>query len=187
MRQWTYAVSGWVFLTGLATQLMFSPGAIALSQDALRLLNVPLEAQLLQPENIPTDGSVVTSETISQTELTIPSLWWSQQQFGTKMVDTWFAFPEATFAFRRIDLIINQPVWNASSYVQRYAFVNHFGTTAQDYGFNIRIFNRQQELLAAYICETPQNEPEPNCNMFLASEGPGALEGASSSPFGGGF
>jgi hypothetical protein len=153
MKPWRYLVSGTVVLLGLAVNLVVSPTAIALTQEALRLLSMPLDGRLLQPDAVPADDSIITSEMISQTELTIPSLWWSRQQFGTKMVEDWFAYPSPDAALRRIDLIISQPVWNASSYVQRYAFVNHFGTAAQDYGFNIRFFNRQQELLAAYICE----------------------------------
>ena len=37
---------------------------------------------LLQPDNLPTDGSVITADTISQTKLTTPSFWWADEQLS---------------------------------------------------------------------------------------------------------
>jgi len=39
------------------------------------------------------DG-VITADTISQSELTIPSLWWAKEQFGG--FDNWLAYPGDT-------------------------------------------------------------------------------------------
>jgi len=45
----------------------------------------------LKPGASLNDG-VRTADTISQSELTIPSLWWAKEQFG-KLFDNWLAYP----------------------------------------------------------------------------------------------
>jgi hypothetical protein len=174
----------------IATANVFLGNAAgALEQETLLLLTEPLNLEVLEPGAAPADGSVVTPNTISQTGLTIPSLWWAQQQFGGKLLSTWIAYPRTNGIPRHVDLVVNQQVWSAASYMQRYTFVNHFGIVAQDYGYSTRVFNRQQELLAAYICEAPEEivvvSVEPTCNIFLESGGQGRL-GGQPNPFGGG-
>jgi hypothetical protein len=161
--------------------------AIALTEETFFLLTVPLEAELLDSRELPSDSRVVTPFTISQTSITIPSLWWAEEQFGGKLLDTWLAYPGGDADPARVDLVVNNPVWNAANYVQRYTFLRHFGLTAQDFGYSVRVFNRQQELLGAYICadvkEPGAEVPEPVCNVFLESGGRGALSGGSANPF----
>lgn len=171
---------------------LYAPTGYALSRDTMFLLTEPLAANTADPNTIPHDGSVVTNRTISQEGLTVPSLWWTQQQFGGKLLDRWFAYVGSDGTPRRVDLVINNQVWNAADYLQRYQFVNHFGTESQGYGFNVRVFNARRELLAAYICEDNPKPPtvfraevdNPDaiytagfCNIFLDSSGQGALDG----------
>lgn len=112
----------------------------------------PLELSLLEP-NAPVDNIlVVTANTISQDNLTVPSLWWAKEQFADKLLDNWIAYPSNGIEAGRIDLIVNRQSWSALDYLERYEFVNRFGTVARDYGYNVRVFNYQQELLATYTC-----------------------------------
>ena len=110
---------------------------------------LPLE-QGTNPQPFPTrpSGSVVTATTISQTQLTRPSLWWADEQFGEKLLNNWCAYPNE----RQIDLIVNRQIWSLLTYLQRYAFVNHFGTVARDFQYNLRVFNQQKTPLATYTC-----------------------------------
>lgn len=106
-------------------------------------------------------GSVLTANTISQTGLTRPSLWWTDEQFGNKLLNNWCAYPDE----RRIDLIVNRQIWSLLTYLERYAFVNHFGTVARDFQYNVRVFNQQNVQLATYTCNfsaTPVS-----CNLQL--------------------
>lgn len=103
------------------------------------------------------DSSVTTSDTISQYELTIPSLWWAKEQFGGKLLDNWLAYPGDGTTAARIDLVVNQQIWILLDYLQRYEFVNHFGNVARDYGYNVRVFNHEKELLATYTCDFNTN------------------------------
>ena len=118
-------------------------------------LSVELNTNLLAPEaNLPADGSILRRDTISQAHITEPSLWWAQEQFSYgKLIDNWLAYSGSDGNLRRVDLVVTQQIWSIFNYFERYGFVTRIGTIAWDYGFNTRIFNRDRELLAAYICQ----------------------------------
>ncbi len=124
--------------------------------------STPLELSLLAP-NAAAKNGVVTASNISQRQLTIPSLWWAKEQFGSKLLDNWLAYPAKGSTAPRIDLVVNRQIWSLLDYVDRYEFVNNFGNVARDYGYNIRVFNYQQELLATYTCNF--NVQPRLCNM----------------------
>lgn len=186
-------------LVSLGTVLLPSRMAHAIVEEVLLLLTEPLDVpQVAQYRSgaVPGDGSIVTETTVSQSELTIPSLWWAEKQFGGKLLDYWVAYRGNDTTPRRVDLLVNQQVWTQYNYLERYAFINHFGTSASDFGYSTRIFNWQGDLLGAYICEftVPINatvdtslnlvangspNTTPNCQVFLDSTGTGALSGTS--------
>ena len=138
----------------------------------------PLDLTLLQPGADPAAEGILTATTISQEGLTIPSLWWAREQFAGKLLDNWLAYPADETVPSRVDLIVNRQIWSLLDYLQRYEFVNQFGITAKDYGYNTRVFNRQGTLLAAYTCEFGA---EPGfCNIWLDSSG---FQGQREDPF----
>jgi hypothetical protein len=180
--------------------LLLPSRAIAVERQTILSLireTEPPDLRLLQPEAVPPDGSVVTADTISQTALTVPSLWWADEQFGGKLLNSWFAFTGSDGSTRRVDLIVNQQIWSLYNYLERYTFINHLGTTARDFGYSTRIYNQQLEPLAAYVCEFPvANEaqrlidsdevlaqlPQSDCVILLDSFGQGGLTGQTN-PF----
>ena len=157
----------------------------------------------------------VTDQSISQDNLTIPSFWWArdqisaQPQFGSKLLDTWLACPSQNGSASRVDFIVNQQVWSLLDYLDRYDFVQNIGTVASSYGYDMRVFNRQGGLLAAYTCNfadsrvgvrgmtdrprevkiasadlfnpSPSLEPAIVCNLALDSSGKAGFRGRSSS------
>lgn len=135
----------------------------------------PLELGLLQGAN--GDGRIITSNTISQQGLTVPSLWWAKEQFGGNVLSNWLAYPAQGETAGRIDLLVNRQNWTSLDYIGRYEFVNRFGTVARDYGYNIRVFNEQEELLASYTCNFNQNPSQ--CNMQLDATGKARVRGTS--------
>jgi hypothetical protein len=181
--------------TGLTTLLIWLGLSVlitrptwAISQSALLLLTDPLsfpnDLRRLDANDLPADGSVLSANTISPDNLTIPSLWWARDQFGGKLLSNWLAYPRLNGSLRRVDLIVNQQVWSLYDYLDRYRFVNDLGTVAATFGFNTRVFNRNQDLLAAYICEPDTaDNPQTVCNVFLSSSGAGSLRGRSGSLF----
>jgi len=136
----------------------------------------PLDlARLNQPKS--RNNGVRTDSTISQRGLTIPSLWWAKEQFGDYTLENWLAYPGNGITPGRVDLIVNQQSWSSLDYIQRYEFVNHFGTVARDYGYNIRIFNSQKQRLATYTCNfstTPRL-----CNIQLDATGNAIVRGST--------
>jgi hypothetical protein len=110
--------------------------------------SAPLELDLLtKPKNY-----VITANTINLGGLTVPSLWWAQQNSEKKLLDNWIAYPASDKEPARVDLIVNQQIWSLLEYIERYDFVNRLGSAARSFGYNIRVFNYQKEPLATYTC-----------------------------------
>jgi hypothetical protein len=171
---------GWAGLLGLCGQ-----SARAIDRATLDLLTTPLEPALFQPGALVLDPTIVTPDRISQTELTPPSLWWTEDQFSDQLLSYWLAYPGTATSPRRVDLIVDQQAWNASDYLRRYVFVNQFGTTAKEFGYSTRVFNPQGELLGAHICqfEPDRSNLEAACSIFLNASGRSAFRGGSVNPF----
>ncbi len=136
----------------------------------------PLELSLLQA-GATVDGRVITSNTISPQGVTTPSLWWAKEQFGSDLLNNWIAYPAQGADAGRIDLLVNRQNWGVIDYIQRYEFVNHFGTVARDYGYNVRVFNEQKQLLATYTCNFSPNPSQ--CYIQLDSTGKARIRGST--------
>ncbi|MGF1489703.1 MAG: hypothetical protein ACFBSE_21670 [Prochloraceae cyanobacterium] len=94
---------------------------------------------------------IITQNTISQTELTIPSLWWRKQQLDPQgaIIINWQAYKKD----RIIDLIVIGQQWNSLDYIKRYSIINDFGTIAREYQYNLRIISERKVCLATYNCQ----------------------------------
>ncbi|QKQ77945.1 hypothetical protein FBB35_26105 [Nostoc sp. TCL240-02] len=110
--------------------------------------NAPLELELLtKPKDY-----IITANTIHPEGLTVPSLWWAQQNSEKKLLDNWIAYPASDKEPARVDLIVNQQIWSLLEYIERYDFINRLGSAARNFGYNVRVFNYQKEPLATYTC-----------------------------------
>jgi len=104
----------------------------------------------------------ITDTTIQQSGLTEPSLWWvrdqiaAQDKYGRRLVDRWLAC-EATGEANRVDLVVNAQLWSLLDFFDRYEFIQKFGTATTGYGYNLRIFDPQGGMLAAYTCDFSTN------------------------------
>ena len=156
----------------LSVFLLPSQPSLAQTPSVPQPSTEPLQLTLLRPGGASND-SVITAFTIRQQELTIPSLWWVKEQFGDKLLDNWLAYPANGNTAARVDLVVNQQLWSLLDYLQRYEFVNHFGTTARDYGYNVRVFNYQKELLATYTCNFSTTPGQ--CNVQIDASGTSSL------------
>lgn len=110
-------------------------------------------------------GDIVTANIISQTKITTPSFWWAEEQFdefGGKLLTNWIAYQEE----KRIDLVVNRQPWTLLNYLERYGFVNKFGTVARDYNYNVRVCNQQAVLLATYTCDYSKTLPDCRLTIF---------------------
>ena len=119
------------------------------------------------------EGKIITDETISEADVTVPSLWWAKKQFdpfGGKLIDGWLAYQDE----RRIDLVVNRQLWSRLDYVNRYRFVNNIGTVAREYKYNLRVFTQQQQCLATYACNYRLTNPQ--CELTFDLSNPTSLE-----------
>lgn len=121
---------------------------------------------LAQPKPKPFKANpVAVANKPSQMGLTVPSLWWAAEQFGGKLLDRWSAYPANRNTPRRVDVIVRPEIWTDLSYIERYAFVNHFGSVTSDYGYNLQVFDRENNLLATYSCDLSQASPQLLANL----------------------
>jgi len=157
------------------------------------------------------DSEIVTSDTISPTELTIPSLWWVQQQFaatetfGGKLIEQWQAKEREPESVGLVTYLVNAQLWSLIDYLDRYAFIHEFGTAAKNFGYNIRVVDYRNRVLGEYVCNFKEVDltallPNVNstkaleasqqvaqqvpCNVVLDSGGKAGLRGRSTNPFG---
>ncbi len=121
--------------------------------------NVPSPTEVLNAYPSP-QAITSTAQKPSQNGLTVPSLWWTNEQYGNKLVDDWVVYAQNSRSLTRVDLVVRRGVWNLLNYYDRYAAVNHFGTAVSDYGYNLLIFDRQQNFLAAYTCDFSNLAPD---------------------------
>ncbi|MBI4781338.1 MAG: hypothetical protein HY785_08415 [Oscillatoriophycideae cyanobacterium NC_groundwater_1537_Pr4_S-0.65um_50_18] len=195
--------SGWLLsslsvLLAVSANVALCAKAAASNQETLLLLTTPLDAQQvnqLWAGSPPPDPAIIAANTVSQSDLTVPSLWWAQQQFGGTLLNYWVAYPGTDGMARRIDLLVDQLVWNSTSYIDRYAFITQMGETAKDFSYNLRVFTWRGDLLGAYVCDfsnsnsasesnaagaiatlADQATIAPQCNVFLGLSDPGAFQ-----------
>jgi hypothetical protein len=160
------------------------PG-FALDNDPLQnMLSYPPRLQWLEPGAVLPDSGIVTPYTISDTELTIPSLWWMQEQYGGDLLSGWIAYPAMDGLPPRVDLVVNESVWRSYSYWERFSFVMLFGRESQQFGYLTRVFNEQRpqpRALAAYLCNpialedmnSPPRVIDERCQVFMGVPGTG--------------
>ncbi|BAU13216.1 hypothetical protein LEP3755_37550 [Leptolyngbya sp. NIES-3755] len=133
-----------------------------LANSALQASTTPFQPEMFQKGmcNETTEG--VTNRTIDQSGLTQPSLWFvrdqiaAQDKFGRRLISGWLACNGATEP-SRVDLVVNAQLWSGLDYFERFEFIRRFGKATSDYGYNLRVFNPQGEMLATYTCEFSAN------------------------------
>ena len=109
----------------------------------------------------------------SDTATTQASFWWAIKQFDPfegKLVQNWFTNPKK----QEIDLIVNWQLWKVLDYLERYRFVNQFGTVARKYGYNLKIFNQKEQCLATYQFNSISNPPK--WELYLEKLGEDSLQ-----------
>ena len=110
--------------------------------------------------NVP-EEFVITADTFSAVNPTIPSLWWQQDQIihrvrsqapssRGQLIETWAAYSSPD-RHRYIDVVVVQSIWRQLSYIDQYSILEKLGTEAEYYGYQLRLFSSNQ-LEASYLC-----------------------------------
>jgi hypothetical protein len=165
----------WVFSWVSSSQMSQVPEVYAQSLSPSPLLRpnrTPLDVEALAqaeqgrcPQGLICRSSPLTTQPKSLDTIIVPSLWWQEDQLQNPLLENWLAYPAQTSSDPRVDLIVNRSRWSVMNYVERYAFVNTMGTAARSFGYNTRIFDRQENFLAAYTCDFSSKNPR--CRLTL--------------------
>lgn len=172
------AIVGW----GLSCSAAIAAPLPALPPSAPTPL---LNLEQFQQGICPNETAGVTETTPSPSTLTLPSLWWVRDQvaaqplFGNKLIEKWLACAGLNANSPQVDILVNTQLWTLLTYWERYEVVHRLGTVAIGYGYNLRVFNRQQAVLATYQCEA-QPGVAPPCTLSLDSASRGGFRGSSS-------
>lgn len=70
----------------------------------------PLDTELLKPDAPRKGRDIVTANTLSQTGVSVPSLWWAKEQLDQvngKLLNNWIAYQDE----KRLDLVVNRQSW----------------------------------------------------------------------------
>ncbi|MDZ8136863.1 MAG: hypothetical protein RM049_16390 [Nostoc sp. DedQUE04] len=148
-RRWLcHRQTSFSLLLTISLTTLLVPPSLAQTPSIPSPSSAPLELDLLtKPKDY-----IITATTIHPERLTVPSLWWAQQNSEKKLLDNWIAYPPSNKEPARVDLIVNQQIWSLLEYIERYDFVNRLGSAARNFGYNVRVFNYQKEPLASYTC-----------------------------------
>jgi hypothetical protein len=95
----------------------------------------------------------------SPTQPNVPSLWWIREQFEAKdelirkLIQSWTVAEGTDGKPGQVNYVVNRQMWTLLDYVERYTFLNDFGTAARDYGFNVVVSaNGLKAPLGSYVC-----------------------------------
>lgn len=121
---------------------------VGLTPTAPNICDVNLA--VLKSNDVGEDPNIVTADTVSAQGITAPSLWWTSEQFPSKLVTNWVANRN----HKQIYLLVNNQYWNVLDYVDRYRTIDKFGRVAHSYGYNLKICNNQKIALAHYTCDS---------------------------------
>lgn len=145
------------FTQSVTTFLSFQLGFMMICPN-LMTAQTPSESLNCQssPTAFPLPNSIDAQTLISKADLQEsssipPSLWWAKEQFDFfegRLVTNWIANTE----HKNIDIIVNRQLWSQLNYLERYRFVNKFGTVARENQYNLRVLNQQQKCLVSYSC-----------------------------------
>ncbi|MBD1910312.1 MULTISPECIES: hypothetical protein [unclassified Leptolyngbya] len=149
-----------------------------------QLLSNPPDMDMFALDYQSDDPNIVTSMNVSEVGLTIPSLWWAQQLYGGRLLENWAAFPAGDGLPRRVDLVVNEQVWDIYNYIERYTFVNRLGSEAEEYGYITRVFDRAGNPLSAYVCDfsdiaSAEIQVNDRCQILLDFQGNNGMMGRS--------
>ncbi len=137
-----------------------SPGSVPIKPAGDRPPSTvpPTLQRLLQGPRQPTSS---LNPRPSQTGLSIPSLWWIDQQFGQKTVLDWIVYPNSIRQDQQVHVYLRSNLWARFSYLERYAFVTHFGHLTRTYGYQLVMLESTGLPLASYICDFVPIDPLP--------------------------
>jgi hypothetical protein len=132
---------------------------------------------LLKSDRRSERDNIITADTASAKGMTLPSLWWTNEQLPPKLVTNWIANRQQ----KQVYLLVNAQYWDLLDYIDRYQTIDKFGRVAQGYGYNLKLCSSQKVVLAQYHCDPIVGAAEPvatrhaSCQLSLNASGQNSL------------
>jgi len=126
-------------------------------------------------------GSVSSDSRHASAEaMTLPSLWWNRDSLtpqlgGRRLVMSWISYEIDNSSRHVVDVRVNPQIWAALSFNERFAVLNQFGTSARNFGYDLRFFHgssRNQRLAGVYACEAAAPSQATDSSDQLSFEQP---------------
>jgi len=142
-----------------------------LSQTEPSIPSLWLAQELYGYSTLPTP----TQQVESDIDLQLNAEQLSDETEQYPILETWFVEPKITqlqpdlYVNNLVTLVVNRINWNREKYMGQYVFVSRFASVTRRYGYNLRVCNRQGDLLAFYICNFDQIPL--SCQVKILSEG----------------
>ncbi len=114
------------------------------------------------------EPNIITADTVSAQGMTLPSLWWTSEQFSPKLITNWIA----NRTQKQVYLLVNAQYWDLLDYLDRYRTIDQFGRVAQGYGYNLQLCSSQKIVLARYSCNPLDRS---SCQLWLNATGQSGL------------
>jgi hypothetical protein len=159
---------GLAIALGWASAARSQPGADSSTLDICKI-----DLSVLKSGGLSTDSNIITADTVSAKGTTIPSLWWTNEEFSPKLVTNWIADRRQN----QIYLLVNTQYWNTLDYLDRYRAIDRFGRVAQGYGYNLKVCNSQKIQIGSYACTLAappsgaRSAPQSSCQVLLDNFG----------------
>jgi len=157
----------WSFCTEQPLQSYLPRATSELSQTACHLLTFPTNtrSEREQFESQVRPGSLTHHTQPSSEEMTLPSMWWNRDSLpprvgGHRLVDNWIGYTIQGTTTRIVDVTVSAQFWRALLPAERYGVVNKFGTSAQEFGYQLRFLQSNgysARLVGVYVCEADVN------------------------------
>ncbi|RZM82326.1 hypothetical protein [Leptolyngbya iicbica] len=171
---WGSLIGGIVLAVGLANR--------AIAQTPAPPTGMPAEEAMLQllidiPSSYGNDlgffeeadenWPIVSQDSVSLFQATLPSVWWSRDSLptlwrvsndtiirvaGYRLVRGWTAFYSQTAAAPVIDVQVDPQYWNRFNDFQQFAVLRQLGTAGMNYGHHVRIYN-SIDLAGIHACD----------------------------------
>ncbi len=159
---------GWAI--GLTVALGWMPIAVSQSgADSSTPEICGVDLSVIKSNDLSPDNNSITADTVSAKGMTIPSLWWTSEEFSAKLVTNWIADRRKN----QIYLFVNTQYWNTLDYLDRYRLLHRFGRVAQGYGYDLKVCNSQKIQIGSYACAPtapPSGDrptPQSSCQLLL--------------------
>jgi hypothetical protein len=144
---WIARSIGWALVVAIALGRISAAVAQSVTDTSTPEI-CRIDASIIKANEPSIERDIVTADTVSPKGMTMPSLWWTSDEFPAKLITNWIADRRTN----QIYLLVNTQYWNTLDYLDRYRAIDRFGRVSQGYGYALKVCNSQKIQVGSYAC-----------------------------------